>query len=116
DRVRSDAMIDVLRGERLGERNDSALCRGIRRLFRTDHAEVRCEIDDGAPAGLYQMRDAVAAAQKRMQEIERDRAMPYLQFHFVYRHVFLQGSTGTVHQHIQFPELINARRNSVPDA
>ena len=52
---------------------------------------------------------AVAAREKRVQQVERDRALPDVEIHLVHRHVFLQRAAGAVEDDVEPAE---ARRPS----
>ena len=92
---------DVLRGERLRERDDAALRRRVGRLDRAHQAEVGGHVDDRAAARLDEVRYAVAAGQERMQQVERDGAVPDVEIHLVHRHVFLQRAAGAVEDDVE---------------
>src|SRR5947209_17135482 len=62
------------------------------------------------------MRDPMTTRKKRVQQVESNRAMPYIEIHLVHRIVFLQRAAGAIHEDVEPSEPGGGRIDSPLDA
>src|ERR1700730_8235212 len=73
NRVDADPLWRIGDGERTGDRSDPAFCRGVAIPAGNPHeCHVRAHVDHRAAAGLDELRNPEAAAEKGTVEVELD--------------------------------------------